>query len=405
VRADTSRGKIRRLRTLTDKDLEPIRVRPGRESRTPYVPPEKPRPQHQRHPVVTFLVASAVLVAVVSIGTWAYYGMTHIVSRNAVVKGTITSLGAQLDGVVTSVDVEVGQQVKAGQIVARFEDRQLQANVQRARSRLNKASRELEVERLAIDQEALHLAGRVSEATARSDAASAQVEAARSQADDAAVKYEMRKTLADGGVISPEDLRNAETTRRTAQAQAATAQADNVAAAAAQQLAIIEADGLAVRRKHIRVLQADVAAFQAELELAEADLKAALILAPADGWVVRRIAEPGSSVVVGQPLVALWIGKDVWVETWIDENELSKVAAGSQARVTVKPYPRRVFKGVVETVGVSTDFELPETAVPQPRNSRIRSTPVVCVRVRLEKADGLFPGLSAIVGIRRKPGT
>ena len=405
MRADTGRGKIRRLRTLTDRDLEPMRVRPGRESRSPDVRPGKPRPQRQRHPVVTFLVAIVALVVIASITTWAYHRLTHVVSRNAQVKGTITHLGAQLDGVVTSVDVEVGQQVRAGQVVARFEDHQLQANVQRAQSRLTKATRQLEVERLAIDQEALRLAGRVSEATARSDAADAQVDAARTQADDADVKYEMRKTLAEGGVISAEDLRNAQTTRRTAQALAATAQADRVAAAAAQQLAVIEADGLGVRRRNVRVLEADVAAFRAELELAEADLRAALIRAPGDGWVVRRIAESGASVVVGQPIVALWIGKDVWVETWIDENDLSRVAAGAEARVTVKPFPRRVFKGTVETVGVSTDSELPETAVPQPRTTRIRSTPVVCVRVRLEKADGLFPGLSATVAIRRKPGT
>ena len=358
-----------------------------------------------RRTLLAILGGTVALLVVVPIALWAHYRVTHVVSRNALVKGSIANVGAQLDGVVTSVEVETGQRVKAGQILARFEDHQLQATVQRAESRLSKASRELEVERLAIEQERRRLSGRVTEASARADAARAQVEAARSQADDAGAKYELRKTLAKNGMIAQEELRGAESARRTAEALAATATADQAASKAARGLAVVESEGLTVRRRHLEVLEAEVAALRAELSLAQADLRAALIRAPADGWVVRRISEAGSSVVVGQPVVALWIGNDVWVEAWIDEDDLANVAAGNQARVTVKPYPHRVFTGVVETVGVSTDYELPDAAVPQPRNARMRAAPVVCVRVRLDRSEGLFPGLSAVVGIRKKAST
>lgn len=354
-----------------------------------------------RRSLFGILVGAAVLLVVAPVALWARYRFSYVVSRNAQVKGYITSVGAQLDGVVTSIEVDVGQRVKAGQILARFEDHQLQASVLRASSRLTKAWRELQVERLAIEQEGRRLAGRVTEASARTEAARAQAEAAASQADDASVKYELRKTLARDGMIAQEELRGAETTRRTAEALAATARADRSAAEAAQRLAEVESEGLGVRRQHIIVLEAEVAALRAELALAEADLKAALIRAPADGWVVRRIAEPGASVVVGQPVVAVWIGDDVWVEAWIEEDDLAYVSAGGRAQVTVKPYPRRVYTGVVETVGVSTDYELPDAAVPQPRNTRMRAAPVVCVRIRLDRSEGLFPGLSAVAGIRK----
>ena len=360
----------------------------GRSARGPRVPQ-------------VLLIGGLTLLTIV-VAFWAHYHLTYVISRNALVKGSITHVGAQLDGVVTSVEVDAGQPVKAGQVMARFEDHQLQANVNRAQSRLRKASRELEVERLAIAQEHRLLAGRVHEASARSDAARAQVLAAQSRADDANAKYELRKTLAEGGMIAREELRAAETERRTADALATTAGADQKAVEAAERLAKVESDGLAVRRQHLMVLEAEVAALEAELALAEADLKASLIRAPADGWVVRRIAEHGASVVVGQPLVALWIGKDVWVEAWIGEDDLANVAAGGKARVTVKPYPRRVYHGTVEMVGVSTDYELPDAAVPQPRNARMRASPVVCVRVRLDQTEGLFPGLSAVVGIRKR---
>jgi membrane fusion protein (multidrug efflux system) len=352
--------------------------------------------------VLALIVSAAVLAVVVPLGLWARYHWFYVVSRNALVKGYITNVGAQLDGVVTSVEVDVGLPVRAGQILARFEDHHLQATVQRAQSQLDKATRELEVERLAIAQESRRLASRVTEASARSAAAKAQVEAAQSQADEAKSRYELRQSLAREGLIPQEELHTAETTRRTAEAMGATARAEHKAAEAAHHLAEVESDGLAVRQEHIVVLESEIAAFRAELALAEADLKAAVIRAPEDGRVVRRIAEPGVSVVVGQPVVALWIGKEVWVEAWIDEDDLSKVALGSAASVTIKSYPDRDFAGTVETIGVSTDYELPDTAVPQPRNTRMRTTPVICVRVRLAESEGLFPGLSAVVGIRKK---
>jgi len=402
VSTGVDRGKLGRVRTDAGPDLEPVPAGPRRERQFPGPVPGSGRRGRVRRTLVSILVGGAALTVLVPLALWVHYRLTYVETRNALVKGYITSVGAQLDGVVTSVEVDAGQRVQAGQILARFEDRQLQANVQRAQSRLEKSSRELDVERLAIAQERRRLAGAVTEASARAAAARARVEAAQSQADDAEAQYELRKTLAKDGMIAPEELRTAETMRRTASALAATARADQWAAEAAQTLAEVESEGLAVRKQHIEVLESEVSASRAELALAEADLRAALIRAPTDGWVVRRIAEAGASVVVGQPIVALWIGKGVWVEAWIEEDDLAKVAVGGTARVTVKPYPDRVFTGSVETVGVSTDYELPDAAVPQPRNTRIRAAPVVCVRVRLDESEGLFPGLSAIVGIRKK---
>jgi multidrug resistance efflux pump len=355
-----------------------------------------------RHRAMPILAAAAALAVIIPLGLWVHYRAVHVVSRNASIKGSIANMGTQLDGVVTSVEVEVGQQVKAGQVIARFEDHQLQAAVQRAQSQLDKAERQLEVETMAISQEARRLGSRVTEASARAAAAKSQVTAAQSQADEAKSRYELRQSLAKGGVITQEELRAADAARRTAEAVGETARADQKAAEAARQLAQIESDGLTVRERNIVVLESEVAACRAELSLAQADLAAAVIRAPADGWVVQRIAEPGAAVVVGQPIAALWIGNDVWCEAWIDEEDLGKVAVGNQARVTVKSHPGRVFTGRVETIGVSTDFELPDTAVPQPRHARMRTTPVVCVRVRLDESEGLLPGLSAVAGIHKK---
>jgi len=348
------------------------------------------------------VLAGVLLLAAAPIAVWAYYQFNFVVSRNAQVEGVITQVGAQVGGIVASVDVQVGQRVKAGDVLARFADFELQANLERAQSQLNKANQALEVERLAIAQEARRLDGVETQASAQADAARANALAARTRAEDAKAQYAQNQELAQRGLIAPESLRLAETAQRTADAVAAAARADQAAAEAAHHLSMVESDGLSVRRRNLQVLEADVAGFTANVSVAEANLKGAVIRAPEDGWVVRRVVEAGTSVVVGQPLVALWIGKDLWVDAWVDEDDLADVAVGNKARVTINAFSRTPYKGRVESVGVTTDYELPDASMPQPRDSRIRVTPVVCVRVRLDHVDGLFPGLSAVVGIQKK---
>lgn len=310
------------------------------------------RKRHVGRWIATAVVIAVVALVLVPITLWGRYSTSYVTSRNASVKGSMTQVGAQIDGVVASVEVEPGDKVTAGQVLVRFEDHQLQANIVRARSRLN-------------------------EAMARSTSAQTRIDAAQSQRNEAKVRYDQRVELARTGAISLDELRTAETKLKTSEAQERTAFADH------------DASG------------AEISTAQADLAIARADLEAAVIRAPADGRVVRRISEPGASVVVGQPMVALWIGKEVWVEAWIDQDDLSKVAVGNDVKVTMSSFPGRAFHGKVTSIGVSTDFELPESAVPQSRSERIRATPVVPVRVQLDQADGLMPGLSAVVAIEK----
>ncbi len=300
------------------------------------------------------IVLAIVAAIIVPVTLWGRYSTAYVTSRNATVKGSITQVGAQIDGVVSQVEVEAGERVEKGQVLVRFEDHQLQANLLRARSRLN-------------------------EAISRTSSAQTRIDAAQSQRNEAKVRYDQRVQLARTGAISLDELRTAETRLRTAEAMERTSFADH------------DATG------------AEVSTAQAEMAIAHADLEAAVIRAPAAGKVVRRISEPGASVVVGQPVIALLIGDEVWVEAWIDQANLSRIAVGNQVKVTISSFPGRIFLGKVTSIGVSTDFELPESAVPQSRNERMRTTPVVPVRVRLDDSEGLMPGLSAEVAIQRTP--
>ncbi len=353
--------------------------------------------------LLPLLLVVAALALVTPLGLWAHYRVTHVISRDALVRGHIADVGARLNGVVKRVEVDAGDRVREGQVVAQLEDRHFAARVRQAGSQLEKATRELEVERLAIANERRQLETGLTEVSADLTAAMAQVQAAESRAQEARRRLELQRTLSRQGLVALELVRAAETELRTSRALVEAARAEYEAAEAARSSAEVASEGLAVREERVSVLESEIAALRAELAVAEADLEGTLIRAPDDGAVVRRIVQPGGSSVVGQPIISLWVGQEVWVEAWIDEDDLASVAVGSPATVTLQSYPDREFTGVVESIGVSTDFELPDSEVPQPRHTRMRGTPLIGVRVRLtDPGEELLPGLSAAVGIRKQ---
>lgn len=346
------------------------------------------------------------LVLALVVGFWAQHQSQHVTSRNAVVRGQLTEIGTRLSGVLAAVEVREGERVKTGQVLARLDDRHLRSDEHEAQAQLEGLEREVRLERSTIDNERLKHATRMQEATAKAAAATAEVAAARSRADEAREFHNVRLRLLESKMMSAEAVRDAESKYRTALALLSVAQANEIAVKSAERNARLEATSIDLREQRIEVLLANVRAAEARRARAQADIEGALIRAPGDGAVIRWLIRAGGSVEVGKPIVSMSIGRDVWIEAWIDEDEIHRVKVGSTAVVTLPSHAGREFAGVVESIGLTTDFEqpaanLPPINAPQPRIARMRVAPTVGVLVRLNDAPQLLlPGLSAVVAIR-----
>ena len=345
------------------------------------------------------------LVAAVAIPTWFWfsYRSANVTSTNAAVRGYVADVGTRLSGAVVSVEVDVGDRVEAGQVLVRLADQHLHAEVLEARAALDGLKRTLDVERMTIAHQRREVAQQANEAKARADAAEAQTDAAKIRLDGATLEHETRKSLFEqDGAVSNVEVREAENDRLAAEALLDEARANSVVARSAGQRALLDGDALNIRERNLGVLEADVRRAEARVARAEADLESTLVRAPEAGAVVRRNVQPGASVELGQPVVSMWLGDQVWIEAWIDEDDIAQVRQGAEATVTLHSFPGREFTGVVDKIGLATDLEIPDSDVPQPRFSRLRGAPVVGVRIRLnEPAPEFLPGLSAVVAIRK----
>ena len=115
------------------------------------------------------------------------------------------------------------------------------------------------------------------------------------------------------------------------------------------------------RRQELQVAAAGSAAARANLAAARQDRgragaeSAALVrqrsnlrlVAPADGLVVRRVAEPGTTVVAGQAVVEIIDPTHLWINTRFDQTQSTGLVPGLRAQVVLRSRSGTLFEGRV----------------------------------------------------------
>jgi HlyD family secretion protein len=153
-----------------------------------------------------------------------------------------------------------------------------------------------------------------------------------------------------------------------------------------------------VVRKQIAQQEAEIRAARATadqaryaLKEAQANRKDLIVIAPFDGTVITRSAEPGEVVTAGTPIVTLLDLGEVYLRGFIPERQIGRVVIGQPARVYLDSNPDEPIDAVVSRVDPQATFTPENTYF---RDDRVRQ--VVGVKLHLKGALGLAkPGMSA----------
>ncbi len=224
------------------------------------------------------------------------------------------AVGPTQAGRVLKVNVDHGDAVKAGQVLAEMEPVDLG-------------------ERLAASGAALERARQASRA------AEAQVREAHSRHQVALANADRYRELAQKGFVSKEI---ADSRRNEANVTAAAVDAARASLAAAQR---------------------DVARLESERAAAAKQLANLKLVAPVDGLVVARLAEPGTTVVAGQAVLRLVDPASVWVRARVDQARASGLMAGDLADIVLRSAQRTVLPGRVARVDIESDAVTEERIV------------------------------------------
>lgn len=230
------------------------------------------------------------------------------------------ALAFEIGGRVVSIDVEEGNVVKAGQIVARLDDRLAKARVATASAALAQARARLDLARRGPRREDVEVA-------------KAQAEAAIAEAEHRQVEQSRSDTLGANGAVP------------TATVEADGAAARVAAATAAAADARYRSVARGTRAELIVEAAAAVDAAAADLDAANVALEQCALRAPYGGVVLRRMAEVGAIVTALNPttIVTLADMTQLQIRAEIDEADVAAMAIGKAGYVMADAFGDRRF--------------------------------------------------------------
>jgi multidrug resistance efflux pump len=251
------------------------------------------------------------------------------VAADGVVEGTRPEVAIRPDtvGILATVAVRETQDVCRGTLLAELENESQKQRVALAQAELTRARAQLT--RL-----------RNGERAERRKAAAAIEEARKVILQQTKVDWERSRKLAENRSASREEYDRAYFTMLRASAECDEAIAER---------ALVEA---AARPDEIAIEEGNVAAAEARLRLAEAELAKTRLLAPSDGRILQIFAEPGEQAgpAMAQPILLLADLSKRRVRAFIEELDATRVVVGQRAQVTADGLPGREFDGTVALV-------------------------------------------------------
>jgi RND family efflux transporter MFP subunit len=111
-----------------------------------------------------------------------------------------------------------------------------------------------------------------------------------------------------------------------------------------------------VTLEQVQDLETAAEVARADLDAARFNARYARIVAPADGLVLRRLAEPGELVQAGAPVLVVGDLDGGWVvRAALADRDVVRLAIGAPARVTLDAFPDATFAARVERIATASD--------------------------------------------------
>ena len=248
---------------------------------------------------------------------------TMSVQREVDLSGTLLSpeqakISSEVAGIIREVRVQLGTEVRAGDVLVRLEPSELKFALDRAESALRQVEAQLGIDRARDNQPP-------------PDDQVASVRQAMANRDDARAAYERAQNLNGRGLLTRADRDTAET-----------------------RLKVTEANYQA-SLDTVHSLKASLQDRRASYELAQKKLSDAVIKAPVAGSISERLVQPGEFIRENTPVATIVQMSPLKLKSAIQEKHASLIRPGQAVEFDVEAFANRKFKGKIAYVSPSVD--------------------------------------------------
>ncbi|HTV95670.1 MAG TPA: HlyD family secretion protein [Steroidobacteraceae bacterium] len=331
--------------------------------------------------ILVFIVAIGIIIVVSSNWTRWEGGEGWQTTNDAYLQADLTPIAAKVSGYVRELPIQDFERVHKGQVLAQLIEADYIAAVAQASASVASAQAQARVLRAQRERQ-----------LATIQAARAVVAQTRAASEQNERDLARQRRLLQTGSSSIEASEKLETLHAQLAAQLTQDRAQALGA---------ERD-LAVLQAQLGQAEAAIAAAHAALDAANLNLGYTTITAPQDGVLGQRQVKPGQLVGVGSQITTLTPLPHVWVIANYKETQLTHMAVGQAARISVDTFPGRTLRGHVLAFAPASGAEF---ALLPPDNATGNFTKVVqriAVKIVIDDADGLADRLTPGMSVEAK---
>jgi HlyD family secretion protein len=312
----------------------------------------------------TILVRSKSAVQVVTAPVVRQSLSQSVTASGTVNPQNLVTVGTQVSGTISQLDVDYNSKVKKGQVLARIDPSTIQAQLDQASANLAQSQAQAaEATANANGAGAGVSVAQANAAAADAAANAAKTNIAKAQSVMTLAQQQLNRdqTLLNQGYIPAATVQSdsstvAQDNAAVAQAQAAYAQSQAQATASS---ATIGQNGSTAQAQaaSAQAAQAAIGSAAAIVQEDTVNLNNTVITSPVDGTVVSRAVSVGQTVAASLQTPTLFtIAQNLSameVDINVGEPDIGGVKAGNNVDFTVLAYPNQVFHGTVHQVRIN----------------------------------------------------
>ncbi|WP_165492717.1 HlyD family secretion protein [Lichenihabitans psoromatis] len=341
--------------------------------------PKDTRPFWRKHPIA-LIVGLIVLIAAIVAGVLWYLNARHFENTDdAFIDGRPISISAEVEGNITAVPVTDNQVVKAGDLLARIDDRNYTAAVANAEAQIDQAQAQFE-----------NIEAQIGAQKSQVRQAEQQVNEAQAALNFSNDENKRYQDLAKTGFGTIQRAQQSASDQQ--QKRAALDGAQSNQAAAEKQINVLKAQR--------RSAEAQIEQAKAQKLTADANLSRTMIRATVDGRVTRLTGAVGFVATQGQGLMVL-VPLDVWVTANFKETQLADMRVGQPVDIEIDAFGR-TYPGKINSIqaGSGTAFSL--LPAQNATGNYVKVVQRIPVKITFDQRPDveLGPGMSVVPTVR-----
>lgn len=321
---------------------------------------------NQSFHIIITIIACLLVVSGVILGIWFYvFSQNHEETNDAQVEQYVTPIMSRITGYVQEVRFEENQFVHKGDTLVVIDNREY-------KSKLNVALADVQ----SAKQSSVVAQKNVATTASSTAIGESQLAVAKTNLWKTKLEYDRYKALVKEEAATSQQLEKVKADYESAQAHfqemRERIQSSNLSTSQAQ--------------ANVPTMQTVVESKQAVADNAALFLSYTIITAPYDGWVGKRILQPGQMVKEGQSLLSI-VSKEKWITANFKETQLQYLIVGQEVQIKADALKDKEFTGIVKSLSPASGARFSLLPPDNATGNFVKIEQRIPVRIQLKETD------------------